>query len=211
MAPGSEESGSRRSAPNRAHVGTQVAVDRAAVSLLARVLAYRPSQGPPIIQIAACCLAERPALVATSLAQTCAVLVGRTLLLEIDQQQAGLFVPPDSSGPLPDAFLTGLYHYRIGGAVADAELLYGAMRTQALAALASPFRFLVVAAPGPAHGATLALAPLCSGTVLVVNAGVTAIAAINGAAASIHQAGGRVIGTVLAGVARKRVMVNINQ
>ena len=177
---------------------TQVAVDRAAVSLLARLLAYRPTQGPPLFQIAACS-DEPPAHVAATLARTCAVLAGRTLFVSVEPPHAGLFLPPSMAGPLPDAFLAGLYHYRIGTAASDTDLLYGPLRQQAIAALINPFRIVVVQAPGPASGATLALAPLCHCTVLVVRAGITPLADIKSAAAAITDAGGRLAGTVLAG------------
>jgi hypothetical protein len=177
---------------------TQVAVDRAAVSLLARLLTYRPAQGPPIFQIVGCA-DESPAQVAAILARTCAVLAGRTLLVTVEAPHAGLFLPPAMAGPLPDAFLAGLHHYRIGTAASDTDLLYGPQRQQAIAALINPFRIVVVQAPGPAVGATLALAPLCHCTVLVVHAGVTPVAKIKSAAVAIAEAGGRLAGTVLAG------------
>jgi hypothetical protein len=181
----------------------QTAVDRAAVSLLARLLPYRPAQGPPIFQIAACC-DEAPAHVAATLARTCAVLAGRTLFIGVEPPHAGLFLPPSMAGPLSDAFLAGLYHYRIGTAASDTDLLYGPLRQQALAALISPYRIVVIQAPGPAIGATLALAPLCHCTVLVVQAGITPLAEIKAAAAAIADAGGRLAGTVLAGGRQKR-------
>jgi hypothetical protein len=100
--------------------------------------------------------------------------------------------------PLPDAFMTRLYHHRIGCTAADSDFLFGEAKEQALAALAGPFRILIVNAPEPSNGATLALAPLCSCTVLVVRAGITPLAAIKAAAALVNSAGGRVAGTVLA-------------
>jgi hypothetical protein len=182
---------------------TQVAVDRAAISLLARLLTYRPVQGPPILQIAACA-DEPPAHVAATLARTCAVVAGRTLFVTVEPPQAGLFLPPSMAGPLPDAFLAGLYHYRIGTAASDTDLLYGPLRQQAIAALINPFRIVVIRAPGPASGATLALAPLCHCTVLVVRAGITPLADIKAAAAAIAGAGGRLAGTVLTGGCQNR-------
>jgi hypothetical protein len=167
----------------------QIAVDRAA--------------GPPIFQIAACS-DEAPAHVAATLARTCAVVAGRTLFISVEPPHAGLFLPPSMAGPLPDAFLAGLYHYRLGTAASDTDLLYGPLRQQALAALISPFRIVVIQAPGPASGATLALAPLCHCTVLTVLAGITPLSDIKSAAAAIAEAGGRLAGTVLAGGRRDR-------
>jgi hypothetical protein len=125
-------------------------------------------------------------------------------MVEIDRKSRGLFEPQPAAGPLPNAFLVGLYHYRIGSSAADADLLYGPVRTQALATLANPFRILVIEAPGPCSGASLALAPLCNCTVLVVQAGITQIGAIKKAVAAVTEAGGRVVGTVLEGAARNR-------
>jgi hypothetical protein len=180
----------------------KVAVDRAAAALLARLLSHRPACGPQIILVSGCIVTKQPSMVAGALARAGAVLVGRTLMLEFDRQAPGLFAPPPSAGPLPDAFLAGLYHYRIGSSAADANLVYGPMRAQALAALANPFRIVVIEASGPCSGASLALAPLSSCTILVVQAGLTQIGAIRNAAAAVTEAGGRVVGTVLDGVAR---------
>jgi hypothetical protein len=188
-------------APPRA----KVAVDRAAAGLLARILAYRPAQGPPIILLVGCAATQRPSIVAAVLSHACAVLVGRTLMVEIDQQSSGLLSPLPTRGPLPDAFLAGLYHYRIGSSAADVDLLYGPARAQALATLAGPFRILVIESPGTCGGASLALAPVCSCTVLVVQAGRTEIGAIQAAAAAVSEAGGRLVGTVLDGVTRSHV------
>jgi hypothetical protein len=178
----------------------RVAVDRAAVALLARVLAYRPAHGPPIVQLAACAPGENPVQVTAALAKACAVLVGRTLLVELDAESTGLFDAGSArQGPLPDAFLPGLYHFRIGTSAGDAELLYGPARAAAWASVASPFRILVMQAGNPASGATLAVAPLCCCTVLAVQAGRTPLAAIRNAHAALMAAGGRVVGTVLVG------------
>lgn len=180
-----------------------VAVDRAAVGLLARVLAYRPVHGPPIIQLIGCATGERAGAIAASLARTCAVLVGRTLMVEVDPPETSPFMLAAQVEPLPDTFMTRLYHHRIGYTAADADFLFGEAKAQALAALAGPFRILIVDAPEPSHGATLALAPLCSCTVLVVQSGITPLASVRAAAAAVRDAGGRVAGTVLAGVPHK--------
>jgi Mrp family chromosome partitioning ATPase len=112
-------------------------------------------------------------------------------------------VSPDETrpGPLPDAFLPRLYHKHVGPE--DYDLLYGPARAEALAALARPFRYLLIDMSGGDPAIALAVAPLCTCTVLVVEAGVTPLAAIRDTLASMAISGGRVVGTVLTAAPRK--------
>jgi hypothetical protein len=122
--------------------------------------------------------------------------------VSIAKSQIACFGDKIDSGPLPDAFLPRLYHKHIG--TTDTDLLYRSARAEALCALARPFRFLVVDMSGCCAAIALALAPLCTCTILVVEAGLTPLAAIRSTAASMSAAGGRVVGTVLTAAPRER-------
>ncbi len=179
-----------------------MALDRAAVALLSRVLTYRVPPGPPIIQLSVCVAGAKAIMVAAPLARACAVLVGRTLQLTADEPRSALFRNAINSDPLPDAFLPGLYHKHID--TRNADLLYGPARAEAMAALARPFRILIADTSGSYATTALAMAPLCTCTILVVEAGVTPLAAIRTMMVSMKTAGGRVVGTVLAAAPREQ-------
>ncbi|MEJ0047280.1 MAG: hypothetical protein WDN04_15070 [Rhodospirillales bacterium] len=103
--------GSRRS-PRRRLVAPGVA------ALLARLLARLPHRRRVARHRCSFCRAgpaERAAGIANSIACAASLLVGRTLLLDAHPHGR---MPGDAdlhSGLLPDAFLPGLYHRRIGG------------------------------------------------------------------------------------------------
>jgi hypothetical protein len=196
--------GTSIAAPRIAEQKVLPRVDRAAVALLGRLLILKPPVGTPIFQLAACLAGEQVADVAAALAQAAAVLVGRTLLVRGDAPLIGRFHPAiRADKPLSDAFLPGLYHFGMDAGAATGALLDGAARAEGLVAIASQFRVVVVESCDCT--ASIALAPLCTGTVLVVRAGRTPVAAVRAAAAWIEAAGGQVLGTVLGGVAASKV------
>ncbi len=176
------------------------ALDRPAVALLARLLAYRDSAGPQVIQLSVCVAGAQAVMVTAPLARACSVLVGRTLHVSMDERCRVVTPQNIDAGPLPDAFLPRLYHTHVGPT--DYDLLYGPARAEALAALARPFRFLVIDTSGCCPATALTVAALCTCTVLVVEAGVTPLAAIRATASSTALAGGRVVGTVLSATSR---------
>jgi hypothetical protein len=191
-------------APRLSEAKVLASVDRAAVGLLGRLLMLRPPKGTPIYQFAACSAGENAADVAAALAYAAAVLVGRTLLIRSNAPLTGRVHPAiQADRPLSDAFLPGLYHFKMDAGIETCALLNAAARPEGLAAMASQFRVVVVESCDCA--ASVALAPECTGTVLVVRAGRTSVAAARAAAAWIEAAGGQILGTVLCGAATPKV------
>jgi len=159
----------------------------------------RPAKGTPIYQFTACSVKDDVTDIPAGLAHAAAVLVGRTLLLRTDAPLSGRFQPMSAARkPLSDAFLPGLFHFRMDAGVAAGAIQDGVERPEGLDALASKFRLIVVDSAD--FGASIALAPLCTGTVLVVLAGRTQVAAVRSVAAYIESVGGRILGTVLGGM-----------
>jgi hypothetical protein len=170
-------------------------------ALLARVMAQIPPGGqrPVSVQFLPCCATERVGGIANSLAGAASVLLGRTLLLDAHAHERPTDDADLHQGPLPDAFLPGLYHRRIGAVRSGSAALFAPDVLAAHAAEARQFRFIVVDSPASSMGGVaLALAPRCAGSVLVVLAGVTRLATVRAAAADVKFAGGRLLGTVLA-------------
>jgi hypothetical protein len=156
----------------------------------------RLSTGTPIYQLASCSVDDDVSDLATGLAQASAVLVGRTLFVRIEAPLLGRLHPAlPTNGPILDAFLPRLHHFRIDAGVAAGMLPDGPARQDRLVTLASQFRLIVVASTDCAT--SMALAPLCTGTVLVVRAGRTQLASVRATAAGIVASGGRILGTVL--------------
>ena len=203
--PDRSSAGAAIAAPRVAEPKVLASVDRAAVGLLGRLLMLGPPKGTPIYQFVACSAGENAADVAAELAYAAAVLVGRTLLIRSDAPLTGRFHPAiQADRPLSDAFLPGLYHFRMDAGIVTGAVLNGAARPERLAAMASEFRIVVVESCDCV--ASMALAPECTGTVLVVRAGRTSVAAVRAAAAWIEAAGGQILGTVLSGAAAPKVV-----
>ncbi len=177
--------------------GRPVPVDPRYALLLSRILAVAAAEGVPCVQFLPCG-GEAPATpIASGVARAAAALLGRALLLG-----ARMDAPPHGGAAdgaaLPDAFVPRLYHLRLGQDPADGGVLFGRSRRELLVALAAPFRFVAVDGPAPGAGPSAsALAPLCAGSVLVVQAGRTTRGAIAAASLQIRESGGRVLGVVL--------------
>jgi hypothetical protein len=191
-------------------------VDPRCASLLSRIMA-EPFQNAtagetPCAQFVATDRAAAATAIAFGTAQAAASLLGRALLLDarLDHdaqtrpsaaQSASNAAHGQAAGtPIPDAFVPRLYHRALSHRSADAAMLFGQSRRDVLRALAAPFRLVIIDAPSPACGpAATALAPFCQCSILVVGAGQSSRAAVRETASRIADAGGRVIGTVLAG------------
>jgi len=172
----------------------------AAAALLARVVSQLPRSGhrPPSVQFLPCCAAERAGGIARSIACAATVLLGRTLLLDATAHGRTAFAADLHEGPMPDAFMPGLYHRQIGSGRSANAALPALDLLAGHSVDAGQFRFIVVDSPAPAiGGAALALAPRCAGSVLVVLAGITRLATVRAAAADLTAAGARLLGTVL--------------
>ena len=131
--------------------------------------------------------------------QAAAKALGRSLLLDAQlEQESSDASELTGCGPVPDAFVHELYHYRLANRASDLDLLFGRSRRGALMNMVAPYNFVAVSsrAPGAAPTST-ALASMCTGTILVVRAGQSSQGSINEASLHIIRAGGRVIGTVL--------------
>lgn len=172
--------------------------------LLSRLMAL-PSKAPtPCIMFIACDGSDGATAPAMGTAQAAASLLGRSLLLDarlnrIGPAQRARADTPHGT-PIPDAFMPRLYHRALSHNASDIALLFGTARAEALAALASPFRFVAIEAPPPASGpAAAALAPCCGGVVLVVSAGRCCLNAVKSTAAQIIASGGHVVGSILSG------------
>jgi Mrp family chromosome partitioning ATPase len=112
---------------------------------------------------------------------------------EANQQVSGL-------PTVRDVFIPALHHLQLDAPVLDRR--GGGDRTRALLGEAiRSFRLLAVDCLAASESPnTLSLAPMCSGTVLVVLAGATQLADVRAAAHDIEAAQGRVLGTTLARV-----------
>ena len=164
-----------------------------AAALLGRLVSQLPNAGrrPLSVQFLPCCPTQSAGSIASAVACAASVLFGRTLLLDALTNDPNAFGPDVHQGPMPDAFMPGLYHRQIGAGRS------GSLATDLLTAQsagAGPFRFIVLNSSAPdMGGVTLALAPLCGGSVLVVLAGVTRLATVRAAAADLGSAGARVL------------------
>jgi len=176
--------------------GAALVAPRAA-TLLGRLVSQLPIGGhrPLSVQFLPCCVAERAGSIASTVACAASVLLGRTLLLDALANGRSALGADLYQGPMPDALIPGLYHCRIsnGGSSGLASGLLTAQSTGA-----GPYRFIVLDSPAPdVGGVALALAPLCAGSVLVVLAGITRLATVRAAAASLASVGARLLGTIL--------------
>lgn len=173
-------------------------IDLRYATLLSRILAGSPPMVSPAVQFVACGAAGGATAIAFGIARATASLVGRTLLLDARLDPGTAAARSLAAAPLPDAFVPRLYHHTLQHTPADLALLYSDERREVLAALSRPFRFVAIDAPAPASGpAACALAPLCFGTVLVVQAGHDRSTAIAGTARDLAAIGARVIGVVM--------------
>ncbi len=154
---------------------------------------------PLTIQVLACGPAHSAADVAYGLARASAAGLGRTVLaggglgrvLQAGRARIGRVIP--------DATLARLFHFDSAGNGAG---VLGLVRGSEPALLAmEPFRMVIFQSKPGDGGAALTAAPFCSGTILVVQAGITTQAAVRQAARALARAGGQVVGTILAGMA----------
>lgn len=175
-------------------------VEPGAASLLARLISQLPSGGqrPLSVQFLPCCPRDNAGGIARTIACAATVMLGRTLLLDALTHPPFALAADLHRGPIPDVFLPGLYHRQIGAACSGfaatrpPDLLAGETAETGL------FRFIVLDSPAPSVGGpALAFAPLCSGSVLVVLAGVTRLAAVRAAASDLTASGAHLLGTIL--------------
>jgi hypothetical protein len=169
-------------------------VEAAALALLWRVRGLLTETTPPAVQFVRCpapgAANGSASAVALAFARAAASLWGRALLIAARE---GL-----SAGVMPDAFVPRLYHQCLGGADLYATLL----RPDGMARQSGGMFNVVVidqALTEPCDFAAMT-ARLCTGSVLVVQAGLSDLAAIQGAIGRIGAMGGTVLGTVLADI-----------
>jgi len=175
-------------------------VEPKAASLLARLISQLPAAGqrPLSVQFLPCCATEHTGGIARTIADAATMLLGRTLLLDALSHPHSLPEADLHQLPIPDAFLPGLYHRQIGAAWSGIALHRAPDLLSSHAADPGRFRFIVLDSPAPSIGGpALALAPLCGGSVLVVLAGVTKLAAVRAAATDLRSSGANLLGTIL--------------
>ncbi len=174
-------------------------VDPRAAMVLSRILDVTPASTKPCVQFVPCELEINVIAVAVAVARAATAILGRSLLLNAhmdkDGDNAG---EPSTSEALPDAFVHGLYHYRLAHRALDLDLLFGRGRRGALTAFIEPFQFVAINCCSPFASPTCtALATRCSGTVLIVRAGKSSRSLIKEVSLRITRAGGKVTGLVL--------------
>jgi hypothetical protein len=164
--------------------------DAAAVSLLWRIRANVHAAAPAIVQFVPCSTDGTSAAVAHAFARAAAAAIGRTLLLNVQQVT--------TTGPLPDAYISRLYHQSVS---CNALLSLLVPQPGGACVAGGMFNVIVLDQSSPlGDGGACATAPLCTGTILVVDAGATDLAEIKSAVGRIVSLGGTVLGAVLAGV-----------
>jgi uncharacterized protein Veg len=153
-----------------------------------------PAEKKPRIQFMACGKAAATKSIALATA-TIATQVGRSLLLDASfgrrRENSKAEV---SNEPVPDTFVPELYHY-----VLEKNALSLIREGRALFwNIFLPFQFVAIDSGDAAENPTgMALAPLCSGTILVVRAAASPYAAVKHAHMQIVNSGGNVIGLIL--------------
>ena len=169
----------------------------AAALTLSRILAATLAGAKPCVQFVSCS-AGSGVSAAVSISEAAANILGPTLLLDARMQDNGDVEASQRNEPVPDGFIPGLHHHHLAHDSCGLDMLFGRARRGAFTALIAPFRFVAIDSQSPKNGvAVTALAPMCTGTVLVVRAGRSSHADIKDAALHITRAGGRVIGSIL--------------
>ncbi len=193
--------GEARAAPPRARIDGATARSGSGdfEALLDQVLARTGVAGTPVVLVLPCLAQEAAPQIALGLALAGATRLGRTLRIEAGFADSAP-LPQDADPRLPterDPFVPALHHARFACGLFDRHAPEQPFAAQ-LEATSHAFRLVVIdcAAPG-ASAAALALAPLASGTLLLVAAFRTRLASIETAARMIVGAGGRLAGTVL--------------
>ncbi len=185
---------------------SEATAEKEAGALLNRVLGRIGLVTTPMIQLMPCIPDERASDIALSLAVAAAANLGRALLIDVTHVAVQTTQAGSAASALMtarDVFVPALHHAHIGPFLLDRR--NGNDNIQhTLAAAAKSFRLLVLDCPSAkASPESLALAHLCSGTVLIVHAGRTRIADVLAASREIESAGGRVLGTVLTQVPQR--------
>ena len=166
--------------------------------MLARILSACLPSTKPCVQFITCGENAIASSVALSACKAAATILGRSLLLNARMELDGQESASPSRVPVADAFVAGLYHHQLACSDADLGLMFGRERRILLDGVTNGFRFTAIDSGTPNAGpASAALAPMCNGTILVVQAGRSNQAAIKDAALQITRAGGRIIGSVL--------------
>ncbi len=185
--------------------------DVESAALLSRILALTGQASTPIIQFMPCSADQRASDTVLKFAVASATCIGRTLLLDAtnwssqERESALANIATGSTrgtmlSTARDAFVPALHHaqlvHRGHSRYADRESI-NEMLTSSL----KSFRLIALDCLSPSLCPTsLALAPCCSGTIIVVHAGVTLMSNVLAASRDIGTAGGHVLGTVLTNI-----------
>ena len=168
-------------------------------ALLLRLLAGTADPTIPCIQFVACDDQNHAATIAFRIAQAATSILGRTLLVNAHMKGHCANSINCGHSSIPDAFIPALYHHDMTSDPGNTDLLFGAAQRTSFHALISPYKFVAIDCSAPSRSpAATALAAFCLGSVLVVTAGVTTREAVRDTSLTVTNAGGKVIGTVLA-------------
>ena len=185
------------------HLEPDGAVAPETACLLANLLRHVPARdaAPLTVHMLACGALRSIGDVAYGLARASAAGLGRTLLTRTGGppgraagvRPAGL---TRINRVIPDADVERLFHFDTGDYGAGGLAVARGCEPALLAV--EPFRMVILPENSCAAGAALAEAPFCTGTILVVQAGVTQQAQVRQAIRAVARAGGHVLGTILA-------------
>lgn len=169
-------------------------LDDPGARLLEQVLVRCRADATPTILLLPC--HGSALLVGGRLAAAAAALLGRTLLADAAGGDENS-LPAHRLATRRDARVPALHHTTISASVID-QIRTGQPIANEFEAISRAFRLVaIVCAAAGASAQALALAPLCSGTLLLVQAGQTRLADVAAAARSVAAAQGVVLGTVL--------------
>ena len=179
----------------------------ASLALLGEVLARLTGTERPVVQFVAAAPDGQAGQVARDFAAAAATRFGRTLLVSsaacAAREEAGVrglswlmtgTLGGEPDGIVPDTYVAGLYYTSLALDRA------GPLEVPVAAWLAGPqaFRMIVIDCPAvAADPRTLAVSPLCHGSVLAVQAGLTTLPQLRAASRQLASTGVPLLGTVL--------------
>ena len=166
----------------------------AEAALLEQVMARSAGDRAPVVLLWAC---DGPTIaLGQQLSAAAAVLLGRTLLIEVGEHD-GPWGFPSRIVAERDLAIPALHRAMLGGRLVERDQTEQPIAAE-LEAISRAYRMVViVCAAAGASVRSLALAPLCSGVVLVVRAGQTRMRDVDAATRAIAESGGRLLGLVL--------------